>query len=91
MLSRGLTKATRKVNEMVREFPPMELTRYSKIKRPNGLVRTDVIPLSGSANLDAVVAHTCGDEAVRGAVSVFIDRVGTLIEQGGPMVLFMFA
>jgi hypothetical protein len=40
-LSRGLTKAARKVNEMVWEFSPMELTRYSKIKRPNGLVGTD--------------------------------------------------
>jgi len=35
----------------------------------------------------AVVAHTCGDEAVRGAVSGFIERVGTLIEQRGPMLL----
>jgi hypothetical protein len=48
-----------------------------------------VIPSSDSANLDAVVAHTCGDETVRGAVSVFIDRVGTLIEQGGPMALLL--
>ena len=46
-----------------------------------------VIPSSDSANLDAVVAHTCGDETGRGAVSVFIDRVGTLIEQGSPMLL----
>ena len=52
-----------------------------------GKIGTIVIPPSDSANLDAVVAHTCGDEAVRGAVSVFIDRVGTLIEQGGQMVL----
>jgi hypothetical protein len=41
MLSRGLTKAARKVNELVREFPAIELTRYSKIKWVNGLVRID--------------------------------------------------
>jgi len=41
MLSRGLTKAARIVNEMVREFSPVELTRYSKIKRVNGLSGTD--------------------------------------------------
>jgi hypothetical protein len=41
MLSRGLTKAVRKVNELVREFFPMELTRYSKMKRHNDLVRID--------------------------------------------------
>jgi hypothetical protein len=48
---------------------------------------TNVIPLSDSANLDAVVAHTRGDETVREAVSVFIDHAKTLIEQGGPMAL----
>src|ERR1700730_19050581 len=63
-------------------------SRYRSGALPrSGCVNTIVIPPSDSANLDAVVAHTCGDEAVRGAVSVFIDRVGTLIEQGGPMVL----
>jgi hypothetical protein len=62
---------------------PLPIWRDSK-KR---VCPTIVIPPSDSANLDAVVAHTCGDEAVRGAVSVFIDRVGTLIEQGGPMLL----
>jgi hypothetical protein len=31
----------RNVNEMVQQFSMMELTRYLKIKRPNGLVRTD--------------------------------------------------
>jgi hypothetical protein len=41
MLSRGLTKAARIVNEMVREFPAQELTKYSKIKRGNELVRID--------------------------------------------------
>jgi hypothetical protein len=41
MLSRGLTKAARNVNELVREFPPMELTRYSKIELHNRLVRID--------------------------------------------------
>jgi hypothetical protein len=41
MLSRGLTKAAGIVNEMVREFSAMELTRYSKIKRINGFVGTD--------------------------------------------------
>jgi hypothetical protein len=41
MLSRGLTKAARKVNELVREFSPIELTRYSKIKRASDLVGTD--------------------------------------------------
>jgi hypothetical protein len=41
MLDRGLAKAARKVNEMVWEFSTMELTRYSKIKRNNGLVRID--------------------------------------------------
>jgi hypothetical protein len=48
-----------------------------------GARKRNVIPLSDSANLDAVVAHTRGDEAV----SVFIDHAKTLIEQGGPMVL----
>jgi hypothetical protein len=33
MLSRDVTKAAGKVNEMVQEFGAMELTRYSKIKR----------------------------------------------------------
>jgi hypothetical protein len=42
MLSRGLTKAARNVNELVREFSSMELTRYSKIKRANGLIGTDL-------------------------------------------------
>jgi len=41
LLSRGLTKAAHKVNELVREFPPQELTKYSKIKRHNGLIRID--------------------------------------------------
>jgi hypothetical protein len=41
MLSRGLTKAARKVNELVRDFSPMELTRYSKIELHNRLVRID--------------------------------------------------
>ena len=43
-----------------------------------------------SATLDAVVAHTRGDETVREAVSVFIDHADhaeTLIEQGGSIVL----
>src|SRR6202521_3349896 len=53
----------------------------------SGCVHTIVIPPSDSANLDAVVARTRGDQAVREAVSVFIDHAGTLIEQGGPMVL----
>jgi len=38
-LSRGLTKAARNVNEMVREFRALKLTRYSKIEwgaRPFG-------------------------------------------------------
>jgi hypothetical protein len=41
MLSRGLTKEARIVNEMVREFPAQELTKYSKIEWDNGLVRID--------------------------------------------------
>jgi hypothetical protein len=41
MLFRGLTNAARKVNEMVQEFPPRELTKYLKIKGHNGLVRID--------------------------------------------------
>jgi hypothetical protein len=41
MLFRGLTNTARKVNEMVQEFPPQELTKYLKIKRHNGLVRID--------------------------------------------------
>jgi hypothetical protein len=41
MLARSFTKLARNVNEMVREFLAMELTRYSKIKRDNGLVRVD--------------------------------------------------
>ena len=46
-----------------------------------------MIPPSDSANLDVVVARTRGDEAVLEAVSVFIDHAGTLIEQGGPILL----
>jgi hypothetical protein len=30
-----------KVNELVQEFPAMELTRFSKIEWDNGLVRID--------------------------------------------------
>ena len=51
---------------------PLPIWRDSK-KR---VCPTIVIPPSDRANLDVVVAHTCGDEAVREAVSVFIDRVG---------------
>src|SRR6266849_7531757 len=54
---------------------------------PSLLRQVTRLKLSDSANLDAVVAHTRGDETVREAVSVFIDHAGTLIEQGGPMVL----
>jgi hypothetical protein len=53
----------------------------------SAFVGTNVIPLSDSAKLDAVVAHTRGDETVREAASVFIDHAKTLIEQGGPMAL----
>jgi hypothetical protein len=53
----------------------------------SGFVDTIVISPSDSTNLDAVVALTRGDETVLEAVSVFIDHAGTLIEQGGPMVL----
>jgi hypothetical protein len=41
MLSRGVTKAARIVNEMVQESPLQELTKYSKMERHNGLVRID--------------------------------------------------
>jgi hypothetical protein len=41
MLVRSFTKAARNVNEMVREFPAMKLTGYSKIKRENGLGHID--------------------------------------------------
>jgi hypothetical protein len=41
MLDRDLAKAAHKVNEMVEEFSLQELTKYSKIKRDNGLVRID--------------------------------------------------
>jgi hypothetical protein len=37
--------------------------------------------------VDAVVAHTQGDQTVREAVAIFLEHAGTLIEQGGPMVL----
>lgn len=37
--------------------------------------------------IDTVLAHTQGDQTVRGSVSIFIDHAETLIEQGGPMVL----
>ena len=53
----------------------------------SGFVDTIVISPSDSTNLDAVEALTRGDETVLEAVSVFIDHAGTLIEQGGPMVL----
>ncbi len=54
---------------------------------PSLLRQVTRLKLSDSANLDAVVAHTRGDETVRETVSVFIDHAKTLIEQGGPMVL----
>jgi hypothetical protein len=37
--------------------------------------------------LDAVLAHSQGDQTVREAVAIFIEHAETLIEQGGPMVL----
>ena len=67
-------------------------SRYRSGALPrSGFVGTNVIPLSDSANLDAVVAHTRGDETVREAVSVFIDHAKTLIEQGGPNGVIMCA
>lgn len=37
--------------------------------------------------VDAVLAHTQGDQIVREAVGLFLDHGDALIEQGGPMVL----
>jgi hypothetical protein len=37
--------------------------------------------------VDAVLAHTQGDQTVREAVGLFLDHGDALIEQGGPMVL----
>ena len=37
--------------------------------------------------VDAVLAHTQGDQIVREAVAIFLEHAGTLIEQGGPMAL----
>ncbi len=36
--------------------------------------------------VDAVLAHTQGDQTVREAVAIFLEHAATLIEQGGPMV-----
>jgi hypothetical protein len=55
---------------MLADFP-LSIWRDSK-KR---VCPTIVIPPSDSANLDAVVMHTCGDEAAREAVSVLIARL----------------
>jgi hypothetical protein len=37
--------------------------------------------------IDAVLAHSDGDETVRQAVAMFVDRADELVQQGGPMVL----
>ncbi len=37
--------------------------------------------------VDAVLAHTQGDQTVREAVDVFLEHAQTMIEQGGPMAL----
>ncbi len=37
--------------------------------------------------IDAVIAHSDGDETVRQSVSMFVDRAADLVQQGGPMVL----
>jgi hypothetical protein len=37
--------------------------------------------------VDSVLAHAEGDQAVREAVGIFLDHAETLIEQGGPVVL----
>jgi hypothetical protein len=41
MLDRGLTKAALKVNAMVLVLQLVDLSRHSKTKRANGLVRID--------------------------------------------------
>lgn len=38
-------------------------------------------------DLEAVLAHTQGDQTVRETVAIFLDHAQTMIEQGGPMVL----
>jgi hypothetical protein len=37
--------------------------------------------------IDAVLAHSDGDETVRQSVAMFVDRAAELVQQGGPMVL----
>jgi hypothetical protein len=37
--------------------------------------------------IDAVLAHSDGDETVRQSVAMFVDRAEELVQQGGPMVL----
>lgn len=37
--------------------------------------------------VDAVIAHSDGDETVRESVAMFVDRAADLVQQGGPMVL----
>src|SRR5436190_754487 len=36
--------------------------------------------------IDAVLAHSTGDETVRQAVDMFVDHAEELVQQGGPMV-----
>jgi hypothetical protein len=66
-----------------RRLPGTDLARFQR----GAFVGTNVISLSDSAKLDAVVARTRGDETVREAASVFIDHAKTLIEEGGSMAL----
>ena len=37
--------------------------------------------------VDAVLAHSDGDDTVRQSVAMFVDRADELVQQGGPMVL----
>ena len=37
--------------------------------------------------IDAVIAHSDGDQTVRQSVAMFVDRAAELVQQGGPMVL----
>lgn len=37
--------------------------------------------------IDAVLAHSDGDETVRQSVAMFVDRAQELVQQGGPMVI----
>ncbi len=37
--------------------------------------------------IDAVLAHSDGDETIRQSVAMFVDRAEDLVQQGGPMVL----